>query len=423
MSTKSSGKNSSRTSTSSPAKSHHRIRRGSNPVVDLSTVGRVLLVGLELAKNRWVMAFGDGRNRRYVTIAGRDWAAFDEALESSKKKFGLPEDVPVVVVQEAGRDGFWVHRYLVSQGIQSLVVDPASVPIPRRKRRRKTDRIDARLLLQCLVRFHLLDDKKVFSVVRVPDYEVQEQRLLLRERSRLIKEQTALRNRIKSKLAEKGLVDVTLDKKFTERIKRFRTPGSNNELSPYLVCELERAYERYDLIVSQLRDVEESIETLARAGTNLLAESDCPVPELALTPAQRASVNCELLRGFRGIGLQGAVGLAYEFYWRPFDKPKETGPAAGLIPSPYNTGNSERDQGISKQGNRTVRALAIEIAWLWVRWQPNSSITKWFNEGFAQGSRRRRKVGIVGVARRLLGQLWRYLNDGVVPEGAILKYS
>jgi len=398
-------------------------RQHSDVSVEAPFIERALLVGLELAKNRWVLAFGDGRNRRHVTIEGRDWKAFDAAVEQSKKKFELPDEAQIVVVQEAGRDGFWVHRYLVDKGVQSYVVDPASIPIPRRKRRRKTDRIDATLLLQCLVRFYLLGDRRVFSVVRVPDYEVQEQRLLLRERNRLVKEQTALRNRIKSKLAEKGLVDVSVNEDFPKRLTRFRTPGPNTELSPYLVRELERAYARSELVVRQLDEVEASIAELVKVGAELLAKHDEPVPEMVLTPAQKAAVHTDLLRDLRGIGLQSAVILAYEFFWRPFDKAKETGPAAGLIPSPFNTGQSSRDQGISKQGNRRVRALAIEIAWSWVRWQPSSPITEWFNRRFAKGSKRQRKIGIVGVARRLLAKLWSYLNHGTIPQDAILKRS
>jgi transposase len=320
----------------------------------------------------------------------------------AKKRFGLNEDVKVVSCYEAGRDGFWLHRYLLSLGIENLVVDSSSIEVNRRKRRAKTDRIDAGKLLGMLMRYHG-GEKKVWSVVRVPREEEENGRNLGRELEVLKRERTMHSNRIKGLFIQQGIVIKRLNvKRFLSELEGMRT-WEGKEFADDFKGRVVREYQR-------LRMAEEQIRELKKERARRVTSSD------KLCYQQVA----QLMR-LRGIGPESSWDFVMEFFsWRDFQNRKQVGALAGLTPTPYDSGTSLREQGISKAGSGRIRTLSVESAWCWLRFQPQSKLSRWFNKRFAQGGKRMRRIGIVAVARKLLIELWRYLKDGVVPEGADL---
>jgi len=298
----------------------------------------------------------------------------------------------------AGRDGFWLHRYLIRVGIENVVVDSSSIEVNRRRRRAKTDRIDADKLLSLLIRHHQ-GEWGIWSVVNVPCVEAEDARRLHRELERLKRERLGHSNRIQGLLITQGSrLEPGAD--FLARLERV-TSWDGSALPADLKAELVREYERLKLVRDQ-------IKTLKRTRRERLKD-----------PQNDWQRQVLMLMALGAIGPDSAWLFVTEFYgWRDFRNGKQVGALAGLTGMPYSSGDSARDQGISKAGNRRVRAMAIEIAWLWLRWQPESALSQWFNERFAQGGKRMRRIGIVALARRLLVALWRYLEDGVMPEGA-----
>jgi transposase len=315
----------------------------------------------------------------------------------------MPASVRVVSCYEAGRDGFWLHRHLVSIGIENEVVDAASIEVSRRLRHVKTDRLDGERLLAKLIR-HCAGERGGWSVVRVPSAEEEDARRLHRELERLKRERLAHRVRMQSLLVTQGL---------KIRIKRglgLRLDGltlwDGRALPQELKAELERERERLAL-------VERQIERLEAARRERLS-----------APRTEAEQRIVQLMRLGAIGPASAWLLVMEFFgWRAFRNRRELAALAGLVGTPYNSGESERDQGISKAGNRRVRAMIVEIAWLWLRFQPKSALSQWYRSRFVGGGLRMRRVGIVALARRLLIALWRYLEQGVIPEGARLIAS
>ncbi|OOG23439.1 hypothetical protein B1C78_11310 [Thioalkalivibrio denitrificans] len=369
-----------------------------------SAASAVLYMALELSKSKWKVGFECGAKRRTVNVEGGSVLGLQEALAGAKKKFGLGEAVVVRSCYEAGRDGFWLHRLLESWGVSNLVVDPASIEVSRRARRSKTDRVDLETLLSKLRQHH--GGERVWKVVRVPDPEAEAGRHLHREVERLKKERGALVSRIKGVLFAQGIRVERVDlKDWARRVAQFRS-FDGQALASDLQGELERAG-------SRLRLVEEQIKELER-------EQDRRVQEAAHAGGAMAMV--EQLRRLKSIGRVAAWVFVMEFFgWREFRNAKQVGALAGLTGTPYASGQINREQGISKAGNRRVRALAVEIAWLWLRYQPDSALSRWFFERFGGTGKRHRRVGIVALARKLLVALWRYLETGMVPEGATLK--
>jgi transposase len=303
---------------------------------------------------------------------------------------------------EAGRDGFWLHRYLQSRGIDNVVVDSASLEVDRRLRRAKTDRIDAGKLLRMLIRYHG-GEKQLWRVVRVPTWEDEDARHLNRELESLKRERTRHRNRIHGILMQQGLrLPNPSKKRFIKDLEALRT-WDGQELPGGMKARLVRVYQ-------QLRLVEDQISTLAKEKRDQLKEAgNVKMRQVA-----------QLLR-LPGIGPVSSWTFVMEFFgWRRFRNRREVAALAGLTPTPYDSGRRLREQGISKAGNRRIRTLAIEIAWAWLRYQPRSKLSQWFSERFAGGGTRMRRIGIVAVARRLLIDLWRFLEYGVVSEGALL---
>ena len=334
-------------------------------------------------------------------MPARDLSALLGQVGRAKQHFRLARDCRVLSCYEAGRDGFWLHRALVARGIENLVVDSASIAVDRRLRRAKTDRIDLDKLLAMLLR-HGGGERDVWRVVHVPSEAAEDARRSSRELDKLKQERTRHLNRLQGLLVAQG-VRCSIDKNFVAALPAQRN-ADGRALGPRLQAELVRQYRRLQLVTQQIRELEaERRAALRQAGD----------PSYAMS-AQ--------LHRLRGIGDTGAVTLVQEYFgWRAFRNRRQVGGLSGLTASPYCSGRMQRDQGISKSGNPRLRALVVQLAWGWLRYQPDSALSRWYQERFANGGKRMRRIGIVALARRLLVALWRYLEYGEVPEGAVLK--
>jgi transposase len=362
-----------------------------------------LYVALELSNRSWKLAFstGLGQKPRLRSIPARDLEALDREVHSARRRFRLDDPVPLLSCYEAGRDGFWIHRFLASQpGRHNLVVDSASIDVKRRHRRLKTDRIDAIKLLTMLIRYHN-GEATVWSVVHVPSPEAEDARHLHRELRTLKAARTRVTNRIKGLLVAQGLALSSLARGFPDQLDDLRL-WDGTPLPPQLHQRLLREWTHRTQITQRIR-------LLERLQTELLQDRSDPALRMV-----------RQLMTLKGIGLQSAWLFTFEFFaWRHISSRQQLTALAGLAPSPYQSGDEARDLGISKAGNSSVRTMAIQIAWGWVRFQPDSQLTRWFNQRFAYGGRRMRAIGIVALARRLLVELWRFLETGTLPEGAI----
>lgn len=366
------------------------------------TTEQALYLAFELSKEKWKLGFstGHGQSPRRRTIDAGDVLALTDEICLAKKRFRLHGTAPVKSCYEAGRDGFWLHRYLVEVGVENLVVDSSSIEVNRRAKRAKTDRIDVGKLLNMLMRYYS-GEEKVWSVVHVPSVEAEDKRHLHRQLSTLKLDRTRHICRIKGLLATQGLrLPIYVD--FLDMLEAARL-WDGSPLPPGLRARVEREY-------ANLRYVEQQIKELETERDELIEMSDDPSIE-----------KVRKLMKLRAIGPNSAWLFVMEFFgWRQFHNRREVGGLAGLTPTPYQSGEESREQGISKAGNCDVRAMAIEIAWCWLRYQPDSDLALWFYEKFGH-SKRTRKIGIVALARKLLVALWRYLETGEIPAGAQLK--
>jgi len=360
-------------------------------------------MAFELSQSKWMLGFtiGFGQRPRLRSIAARNLAALREEIHLARERFGLPEQAEVISCYEAGRDGFWLDRYLHSIGVSNLIVDSASIEVNRRAKQAKTDKLDLGKLLTMLMRYQA-GENKVWRVVHVPSPEVEDHRHLHRELTDLKEQRTQHINRIKGYLSNQGIC-LEVDDDFPEIVEHQRL--WNGESLPVglrvrLLCE----YQRFQL-------VQEQIKTLEAERREMLRDSAQPEVEQVR----------HLLR-LRGIGINCAWLYVMEFFsWRAFHNRREVGALAGLTPMPHRSGEEDHELGISKVGNRHIRAMAIEIAWIWLRYQPNSELSLWYQRRFANGSKRLHKIGIVALARKLLIAIWRYLEFGTLPAGAVLK--
>jgi transposase len=367
-----------------------------------------LFFAIELGGSNWRLTFRDGRSdtiRRRCIDAG-SLAGLAKELDLAKAKLGLPATARVLGCYEAGRDGFWIHRALAAREIEVLVLDPASLQIDRRFRRPKNDRLDGEALVAALIRWSR-GDTQACRVVQVPTSEQEDARRDSRERDRLRDEEARHRSRMSALLALHGVVCSSgLD---SANLATLHTPD-DSLLPSRLLTELEREQQRLQLVCSQRDDLERvRQQTLKQALKDPTVVAKNPLLGQVIALMQLV-----------GIGPVSSWQLAQEFFFRKFNNRREVGNAAGMVNAPFDSGNSERDQGITKAGNGRVRSLMVELAWMWLRFQPHSALSKWFQERFAYGKRTRR-VGIVALARRLLIALWRYVEKGTVPTGAMLR--
>ncbi len=368
----------------------------------------ILAVSLELASAKWKMALHDGQreNAAIRTVDADEPASRLQQvlieIAKIKAKWELPESIRVVVLYEAGQDGFWIARALESHGVEALICDPASLLVARHARRAKTDRLDAIALVSAL-RAWLGGKRDAMRVIRIPSLEAEEQRHLVRDRGELQKEEMQHRDRVRKLLRTVGSWERVGDD-FAERLAQGAIRCYDGTALPqHLQERLERECVRLSLVAQQFKALEK----------DLIKQ----LPE-----AVQAKVS--KLQRLRAVGKVGSERLVLELFWRKFNDRRQVAAAVGLVPQPFDSGNSHADQGISKQGNRRVRSLLIEMSWFWLRYQPTSAISRWFAERtMGSKSKRGRRIAIVAVARRLVIALWRYLEHGVVPEGAELKMA
>lgn len=363
-----------------------------------------IFVSLELSTTKWVVSsIQPGRQRisKHEVKAGDVdalFALFDkfraEALARERKLY------PIVTIQEAGLDGFWLHRVLERRGVESHVVDPASIAVPRKRRNAKTDKVDGAAQLRTLMAFKR-GEPRVCSMAVPPTPEEEDRRRISRERKVLKGECIEHCNRIKGLLHAQGIADYDPElRNRRKRLEDLRT-GDGRVLPAHLKAQIERELDRLELVLEQLKAVEEARDArLAASG-----EMDAPA----------------MLLGLKGIGAEIAEVLHAEAFYRQFGNRRQLGAYAGLAPTPWKSGKIDREQGVSKAGNPRLRRILVQLAWLWLRHQPGSVLSRWFHERVAQANGRLKKTLIVALARKLLVALWRYVAHGVDIEGAVMK--
>lgn len=387
-----------------------------NPQVHSNKESVPLYMAIELSAATWKFAFANrlGTRPRIRNVKAGDLEHLQVEIAKARRSFHLQEDGPVVSCYEAGRDGFWVHRCLVAMGIDSLIVEPASIQVNRKKRRPKTDRIDAGKIVNALMRFRT-GDKSACRMIRIPDVEAEDARHLNREMRSIKTEKTAHTNRIKSLLATQGIKSVTIDEAFPQQLDQLQT-ADGHWLRDGLKARLRREFDRLALAVEQIRELQmQQAQMLRTAAKEVgLAESRRTSPKHAII--------AEHLFQLGGIGPVTAWTLATEvFAWRDILNRRELAALVGLTPTPFASGGEEKEQGISKSGRAELRSLMIEIAWGWLRNQPDSELSQWYVQRFADGTKRSRKIGIVALARKLLVALGKYVRHGEIPAGAKLS--
>jgi transposase len=362
-----------------------------------------LYLAFELGRRKWTLGFttGPAQQPRERTIPAGNLQALEAEIEQARQRFHLSSRAEVVSCYEAGRDGFWLHRYLESMGYTNYIVDSSSLEVKRRAKRVKTDRIDLAGLLRLLLRYGS-GEKDVWSVVHVPSPEAEDARQLHRELLTLRRDRTRTINRMKSLLATQGL-ELELKPGFPTALERSLL-WDGLLVPEQLRTRLQREWQRLLWQKQQVRTVEAERNRILRKSRD---------------PAIR---QVHQLYDLCGIGIESAWIFVMEFFaWRAFTNRRQVGGLSGLTPTPFQSGDVHRELGITKAGNATVRWIAIEIAWSWLRHQPESELSRWYQSRFGSGSSRIRRIGIVALARRLLIELWRYLETGALPEGALTK--
>ena len=368
-----------------------------------------IFVSLELSRSNWLVTSlspGKGEKMSRHSAVASDTAGllalFAELRRKAEVRTG--ECYPIITIQEAGLDGFWLHRVLQQNGIESHVVDPASIAVPRRRRRVKTDRIDGETLLRTLLAYKR-GEPRVCAMVVAPSPEEEDRRRLCRERRTLIGERVTHVNRIKGLLFAQGISGYApLRRDRRKRLEALRT-GDGRQLPSHLKAQIGRELDRIELLVEQIKAVE------AAQGALLVAARK-PASEAAPDPVT-------MLLALKGLGANFVAVLWSEAFYRQFANRRQVAAYAGLAATPWQSGGIRHEQGVSKAGNPRLRTTMIQLAWLWIRHQPQSALTRWFKERSQQG----RKRAIVALARKLLVALWKYITQGVVIEGAVMKLA
>jgi transposase len=365
-----------------------------------------IFVAIELSQTSWLVTLHSPERDRISRhkLEGGDHAGLLGLIEKTRSRAEqkLGSAVRVASCYEAGYDGFWLHRLLLAADIMNFVFDAASIPVEQRGRRAKTDRIDGELLLRTLMA-HLRGEPRVVRIVKVPSVEQEDARRASRERERLIKEQTAHGNRIKALLRLQGMaVGYPRRRDWLNWLAKQRD-WQGQPVSPHLLAEVTREHARLMLVRQQLAALEQAQATQA-----------CPVPQAMVERRDQ-------LQRLKALGPAFATTLTSELFYKDFDNRRQVAAYCGLPPSPWRSGGIDREQGISKAGNPRARLKAIELAWLWLRHQPESELSRWFNTRTAEAGKRARRIAIVALARKLMVALWRYLTTGLVPAGATMK--
>lgn len=372
--------------------------------VDLGAI----FISLELSKSTWLITSlspGGSEKMSRHAVAGGDIAGllarFSELRERARARTGTR--YPLVVIQEAGLDGFWIDRRLRQEDwIESYVVDAASISVSRRRRRVKTDKIDGETLVRTLLAYKR-GEPRVCSVLKVPTPEEEDRRRICRERKVLVGERTLHINRIKGLLFSQGIRDYEpLRRDRRKRLEELQT-GDGRALPRHLKAQVRRELDRLELLLEQIKVVEAERDALMAEKT-----ADTPGP-------------AAMLLDIKGIGPEFAALLSAEGLFRHFDNRRQLAAYAGLAPTPWRSGSIDREQGVSKAGNPRLRTTMVQLAWLWLRHQPDSALARWFQERVKRNAGRLKKTTIVALARKLLVALWKYVTAGVVVDGAVMK--
>jgi len=367
-----------------------------------------IFVSLELSRSNWLVTSlspGKGEKMSKHSITAGDVAGLLKLFADLKRKAlaRTGQSYPIITIQEAGLDGFWLHRALQQEGIESHVVDPASIATPRRRRRAKTDRLDGETLLRALLAYKR-GEPRVCAMVVAPSPEEEDRRRLCRERRTLIDERIAHVNRIKGLLFAQGISGYApLRRDRRARLEALRT-GDGRALPSYLKTQISRELDRLELLLDQIKAVEAEQDALLAAAGKGAGEQAAPDP-------------VTMLLALKGMGANFTAVLWSEAFYRQFSNRRQLAAYAGLAPTPWRSGSIEQEQGVSKAGNPRLRSTMIQLAWLWLRHQGQSALARWFKAH----SQRGRKTAIVALARKLLVALWKYVTAGVVIEGAVMK--
>ena len=367
-----------------------------------------IFVSLELSRSNWLITSlspGNGEKMSKHGVEAGDMAAllgrFAELQRKALARTG--KSYPIITIHEAGLDGFWLHRALQQEGIESHVVDAASIAAPRRRRRAKTDKIDGEALLRALLAYKR-GEPRVCSMVVAPTPEEEDRRRLCRERQVLIEERIDHVNRIKGLLFAQGIANYApLRRNRRAQLEALRT-GDGRALPEHVKAQIGRELDRLELLLAQIKAVEAERNAMLAAMVKVSDEAQ-PSHPLAM------------LLGVKGIGVEFAATLWLECFYRTFANRRQLAAYAGLAATPWQSGAVVHEQGVSKAGNPRVRTKLVQLAWLWLRHQPQSALARWFRAK----SQRGRKIAIVALARKLLVALWKYVSAGVVIEGATLK--
>lgn len=373
------------------------------PNQSVETAVPEVCLSFECGATDWKLFFsaGLGQHPRQRTVPARRLDRVAEEIGRAKQHFGLRAEARVSSCYEAGRDGFWLHRALMAMGVDNKVIDSSSIEVKRQRRRTKTDRVDGTSMLRMLWRYHN-GEKRVFSIVHVPSAEEEDQRQLERALVTAKRDRTRIVSRIKGVLAAHGIVVAALQD-LPEQLPRLRL-WNGEPLPASLVDRVTQEHRKLVQLSAQIGEMLKQRRSRLKEGKD------------------KSAVCARKLIQLRAIGENAGWLFSTEFFaWRQFRNRRQVGGLAGLSPTPYQSGDDSREQGMSKAGNRWVRGMVIEIAWGWLRYQPQSELSQWYERRFAHGSSRLRRIGIVALARRLLIELWRYLETGTPPTGALLK--
>jgi transposase len=366
-----------------------------------------IFISLELSRSTWLITSlspDGGEKMSKHSVRGGDVAGllqrFSQLREKAERRTG--RRVPIVVIQEAGLDGFWIHRMLETEGIESHIVDAASIATSRRRRRAKTDRIDGEALVRTLLAYKR-GEPRVCAMVRVPTPEEEDRRRISRERKTLTAERVAHVNRIKGLLFSQGVEYEPLHRNRRARLEELRA-RDGQPLPDHLKRQIDRELDRLELLLQQIKTIEADRDAM------LAPAKEAEVP----TPAK-------MLMDLKGIGAEFATVLWTEGLFRQFDNRRQVAAYGGLAPTPWQSGTIDREQGVGKSGNPRLRTTMLQLAWLWLRHQPDSALSRWFHERVERNGGRLRKTMITALARKLLVALWKYVTAGVVIEGATIR--
>ena len=371
----------------------------------MSFQSNTILVALELSNSIWLVGtrLPDAQKSRMHRISAGDTAAL-LMLFDGLRSHRPPSDhsARIACCFEAGRDGFWIHRLLTDHGIPTYVVEPTSILMNRRAKRAKTDRLDAEGLLRVLAAY-LAGDSQICSMVRVPTPDEEDGKRIHREREHLVQDRTRLENRILALLATQGIRSRPSLRNWDRDLAALET-GDGRKLPPRLAAEINRLRRRLGLVLDLIRELD--------------AERD---EVLATAPDDPLTFKITALRSIYGVGDNFAAVLAREVFYRPFGNRKQLASYVGLAPMPHQSGDMDRDRRIGRAGNARARKTLVQLAWLWLRYQPESELSAWFRQRVGKLQGRTRRIAIVAMARKLLIALWRFTETGEIPAGSTVR--